>query len=129
MRGISFLFMALAALCALIGMAWGIAMSASGDHAMFPAHAHLNLVGWVGFAIFAFYYHLVPEAAESLLAKAHAGLAIAGVVTIVPGIVMALTNRGEALAKLGSILTMLSMLAFFIVVLTNRLGRTRAVAA
>lgn len=129
MKGISFLFMALATLCALIGMAWGIVMSASGDHSMFPAHAHLNLIGWVGFAIFAFYYHLVPEAAESLLAKAHAALAIAGVVVIVPGIVMALTGRGEALAKLGSVLTILSMLAFFVVVLTHRLGRIRAVAA
>jgi hypothetical protein len=32
---------------ALAGMVMGIAMAASHDHSVFPAHAHLNLLGWV----------------------------------------------------------------------------------
>ncbi len=117
MTGISKTFMALAVISALVGMGWGIAMSASGDHGLAPAHAHLNLLGWVGFAIFAVYYHLVPRAAESRLARLHLVLAVAGLVTLVPGIVLAIEGNGEVLAKLGSLLSLGAMLTFLAVVL------------
>lgn len=119
MNGISYYFYAAAALCGLAGMAWGIQMSASGDHLMAPAHAHLNLIGWVSMAIFGTFYHLVPKAAEGLLPKIHLGLAVAGVVIIVPGIAQALNQTGETLAKLGSVLTILSMLIFVYTVLVR----------
>jgi len=77
MRGISFTFLVCGTVAVLIGMAWGIQMAASGDHGLSPAHAHLNLLGWVSFAIFGFYYHLVPTAAQSRLAMVHLGLALA----------------------------------------------------
>lgn len=120
MKGLSFNFMALGVIFVTIGMAWGIHMSASADHTMAPAHAHLNLLGFVLFSIYAFYYHLVPTAAESTLAKVHFGLALAGVVIVVPGIVMALNGTSETFAKIGSILTLLSMLSFLAVVFKNR---------
>ena len=31
----------------LAGMVWGLQMAISQDHSAFPAHAHLNLLGWV----------------------------------------------------------------------------------
>jgi uncharacterized membrane protein len=111
--------MVAAAVSALIGMAWGIQMSATGDHSLSPAHAHLNLLGWGSLAIFAVFYHLVPAAADSLLAKIQGGVAIVGLVLIVPGIVIALTQLGETLAKIGSVLTILSMLLFVVVILTK----------
>lgn len=117
MKGIAFIFMALAAVCALIGMSWGIQMSASGDHTLSPAHAHLNLLGWVSMALFAVYYHVVAGASEGLLPKIHVALAVSGVVIIVPGIVFAIQQTGEVLAKAGSMLTILSMLCFLVVVL------------
>ncbi|MBR9764568.1 MAG: hypothetical protein GYB53_13825 [Rhodobacteraceae bacterium] len=117
MRGISFYFYAAAAISGLAGMAWGIQMSASGNHLMSPAHAHLNLLGWVSLAIFVTFYHLVPRAAEGILPRIHLGLAVAGIVVIVPGIVQALNQTGETLAKLGSVLTILSMLVFTYTVL------------
>lgn len=120
MRGLSLGFLLVGVLSALIGMAWGIQMSASADHGLSPAHAHLNLLGWVSMAIFAFYYHLVPEAAGGLLAKVHFALAVAGLVLIVPGIVTAIRESGELFAKLGSVLTILSMLVFAVVIVTNR---------
>ncbi len=120
MKGIAFLFFLVAALCVTIGMAWGIHMSATANHDMAPAHAHLNLIGWVTMGLFGLYYHVVPAAAEKMLAKIHFVVALAGVVIIVPGIVMALTQQGEALAKIGSILTMVSMLIFVFTVVTNR---------
>ncbi|WP_010141660.1 hypothetical protein [Oceanicola sp. S124] len=117
MKGISYYFYAAAAICGLAGMAWGIQMSASGDHLMAPAHAHLNLLGWVSLAIFGTFYQLVPKAAEGILPKIHLGLAVVGIVVIVPGIAQALNQTGETLAKLGSLLTILSMLVFTYTVL------------
>jgi len=116
MRGIAFLFFVTAALCVTLGMAWGIHMSASGDHTLAGAHAHLNLVGWVTMALFAIYYHLVPAAADTLLAKVHYAVALAGVVLLVPGIVQAIRLTGETLAKAGSALTLASMAIFLFTV-------------
>jgi len=117
MNGIARPFMILAVLWVILGMIWGIQMSATHNHTLSPAHAHLNLVGWVGFAIFAFYYHLVPGAGDGMLAKLHLATAVAGVVLMVPGIAMAVTEQGETLAKIGAVLTLLSMLIFAAVIL------------
>jgi hypothetical protein len=123
MRGIAFYFLSAAIVAVLIGMAWGIQMSAAGDHKLSGAHAHLNLVGWVTLSIFAFYYHLVPAAQAGWLPKLHLATALAGVVLMVPGIVMAIQGQDMTLAKLGSVLTLLSMVMFLIVVM--RQGRQR----
>lgn len=104
----------------VIGMIWGIAMSASNDHSLSPAHGHLNLIGWVTMALFGIYYHIVPDAAEKRLAKIHFAVATAGVLIIVPGIVLALEDNGTALAKAGSILTVISGLIFAFTVFRHR---------
>ncbi|MEH6749224.1 MAG: hypothetical protein V7698_02975 [Paracoccaceae bacterium] len=127
MRGIAFYFLCAAIIAVLVGMAWGIQMSAAGDHKLSGAHAHLNLVGWVTLSIFAFYYHLVPEAQAGWLPKLHLACALGGVVLLVPGIVMAIQGQDMTLAKIGSTLTLASMVLFLIVVL--RQGMQRPVAA
>ena len=120
MRGISLWFVATAAVFVTLGMLGGIAMSISGDHSLAPAHAHLNLVGWVTMALFGVYYHLVPAAGEAALARVHYWVATAGVVIMVPGIILAVLDRGEVLAATGSLLTLASMLIFVTTVLRNR---------
>lgn len=120
MRGVSFWFFLTATLYVTLGMVWGIVMSATGNHGLAPAHAHLNLIGWVTMALFGIYYHLVPRAGEHVLAKAHFAVATAGVLLIVPGIVMVLVGLGDLLAKIGSILTLASMLLFVVVVFRSR---------
>ena len=122
MRDISFVFFATAAVAVTLGMAWGIQMSASGDHTLGGAHAHLNLVGWVTMALFGVYYLLTPSAAASTLSRIHYGLALSGLVTLVPGIVLAISEQGETLAKLGSVLTILSMLVFLFTVFRHGFG-------
>lgn len=117
MVGIARSFFVLAVISVVIGMTWGIIMSASGNHDLSPAHAHLNLLGWVSMSIFAFYYHIIPGATLGIIPKIHLGTAVLGLIMIVPGIVMALTEKGEALAKIGSVLTLASMLLFLLVVL------------
>ena len=49
-----------AVLMVIAGMIWGIVMGISQDHSTMPAHAHLNLLGWVSLFLFGIYYHLHP---------------------------------------------------------------------
>lgn len=64
-------FLRLAVLYGIAGIALGLFMAGSGDHAMHPVHAHLNLLGWVTMALFGLYYRAHPAAAASKLATAH----------------------------------------------------------
>ncbi|HET7197492.1 MAG TPA: hypothetical protein VFI86_02415 [Burkholderiales bacterium] len=61
-----------AVLFVLAGMAWGIQMAVSGNHQAFPAHAHLNLLGWVSLFLFGVFYHLHPQLDGSRAALAQA---------------------------------------------------------
>ncbi len=58
-----------AVLFALIGMGMGIAMAIARDHSVMPAHAHLNLLGWVSLFLFGIYYRLNPALDVSRLAR------------------------------------------------------------
>lgn len=119
MKSLPFAFVATAILAGLIGMVWGIMMAASGDHTLAPGHAHLNLLGWVTLAIYGFYYHTVP-AAIGRLGWVHYVLSLASVVTVGPGIAIAIATGSEGLAILGSFLALGALLLFAIVVLRNR---------
>ena len=105
-------FFATAAVLALIGMAWGIQMSATHDHALSPAHGHLNLVGFVAMSVYGAFYGLFPGAAESLLARLHYWLALAAAIVLAPGIAIAITREQAVLAQIGSLLTLASMALF-----------------
>lgn len=114
-------FFTVAALCATVGMAWGIQMAATQDHLLSPAHAHLNLVGWVTMGLFGLYYRYTPTAAGRL-AWVHFILAFAGVLLMVPGIALAILGQTEALAIAGTFLTIASMVIFVVTVLRHGLG-------
>lgn len=116
MKNLPTWFFMTGAIFALIGMVWGIQMSASHDHLLAPAHGHLNLIGFVSMSIFGTYYALTPQAAVSRLAKFHFGLTVATVLILTPGIAMAITGMNEAFAQVGSILAVLSMTLFVFVV-------------
>ena len=122
MKSVSTMFLATGAFFALLGMIWGIQMSASGDHSLSPAHGHLNLVGFVTMSIMGIYYALTPAAAASKWARAHYFLAAGSVVILVSGIVMALTENGEVLAKAGSVLAVLSVVTFLAMILKFGFG-------
>lgn len=122
MRDVAFVFFLAAVLCVSVGMAWGIQMAISQDHLMSGAHAHLNLVGWTTMALFGLYYRLTPQAAATWLARLHAGIAILGVLVMVPGIALAITSGESAIAAVGSVLTALSMTIFLFTVLRHGFG-------
>lgn len=123
MRNVATWFFTAGAIFALIGMSWGIVMSATQDHALSPAHGHLNLIGFVAMSVFGAYYALTPSAAETSIAPIHFGLSILAVVVLVPGIVMAINETGETLAKIGSFLALGSMALFLFVVVRHGVGR------
>jgi cbb3-type cytochrome oxidase subunit 1 len=64
-------FLRIAVLYIIAGVSLGIHMGASGDHSLYPLHAHLNLLGWVAMTLFGLFYRVVPAAAETKLAKVH----------------------------------------------------------
>jgi hypothetical protein len=98
----------------LAGMVWGLQMGISNDHSAFPAHAHLNLLGFVSLFLFGFYYRMHPYLDRSRLALVQAGVWIAG--TIVMAIGVALVHTGHAggfqTAAVGSIIVLAGMLTF-----------------
>ena len=71
MKRTATLFFATGAAFALIGMVWGVVMAATQDHALSPAHAHLNLIGFVVMSLFGVFYALSPRAAASPLSRVH----------------------------------------------------------
>lgn len=119
MKGVALWFFVSGVIYVTLGMAFGIWMSAIGDHSLSGAHAHLNLVGWVTMALFGVYYHFVPQAAARRLAVLHFGIATLGVLTLVPGIAVVLKGGSELLATIGAFATLLSMLIFLYTVVTN----------
>ncbi|AZO01252.1 hypothetical protein EJ066_05065 [Mesorhizobium sp. M9A.F.Ca.ET.002.03.1.2] len=73
-------FFTLAVIYALFGMALGLQMAISKDHAQMPTHAHIMVAGWLMSAVFAFFYHLFPAIGQKTLATVHFWLtAISGI--------------------------------------------------
>lgn len=125
MRGTAFLFMLTGIVFVLLGMVWGIEMSVRGDFRMTAAHAHLNLIGFVMGAIFAFYFVLTPRADGGLARALYALWAVTTVLMAI-GIAMAVSQQGEGLAKVASLLGVLTMLLFGWIVLKNGIGRAQS---
>jgi hypothetical protein len=66
MPRVSLWFFAVAPIYVLIGMGFGIFMGASQNFTLAPAHAHLNLIGWVTMALYGTFFALAREASTKL---------------------------------------------------------------
>jgi len=82
-------FFAVAPIYVLIGMSLGIYMGASEDMSLFPAHAHINLIGWVTMALYGTFYALARDASRKL-AWTTFWLNNIGIVVLFPSLVMVL---------------------------------------
>lgn len=125
MKTLPYYFLGIAVLQGLVGMGLGVFMGISGDFTLAPAHAHNNLLGWVGMAIFGLYYVLVPEVAARRIATIHFWTALAGNIAMPLGIALLVTNHGPLLSIVGSLLEIASMALFGYVVWTNRAALAR----
>ncbi|MBX3566652.1 MAG: hypothetical protein KF914_01250 [Rhizobiaceae bacterium] len=93
MQGVARQFFTLAVVYALAGMALGLAMSISQDHGQMPVHAHTMTAGWLMSAVFAFFYHLLPSAAQSRLAQVHFWLSAASGIGLLVGLFFLLAGN------------------------------------
>ena len=66
MPRVSLWFFAVAPIYVLVGMGFGIWMGAAQNFALAPAHAHLNLIGWVTMALYGTFYAVAREAPAKL---------------------------------------------------------------
>jgi len=104
----------LAVLFVIVGMAMGIGMAATQNHAIMPAHAHLNLLGWVSLFLFGIYYERRPALDASRLARIQVVLWSLG--TVVLTIAVAAIHLGypaaDPIAALSSLLVLAAMILF-----------------
>ena len=77
-----------AVIAVLIGMSWGIVMAISKDHSAMPAHAHLNLLGWVSLFLFGIFYRLHPSLEVSRTALMQIWVWIIGTISLTVGVAM-----------------------------------------
>jgi peptidoglycan/LPS O-acetylase OafA/YrhL len=103
-----------AVLMVLAGMIWGIVMAISEDHSAMPAHAHLNLLGWVCLFLFGIFYHLYPAIDRSRTALVQVYVWIVATIILVIGVGMVHTGhpQGDPIAAIGSLIVFADMLLF-----------------
>jgi hypothetical protein len=65
------IWLELAVVYLLIGVAMGIGMGASENFTLRPVHTHINLLGWTTLALAGLIYSVFPHAGKSRLAKIH----------------------------------------------------------
>lgn len=119
MKELPYYFIGSAVVFALAGMSFGIFMAASGDHTLAGAHAHANLLGWVGMAIFGLYYRATPVAITRL-ATFHLAVTLIANLIFPIGIALVLLGNTPKLAAAGSTLEIVSMAIFGFIVWQHR---------
>src|SRR6202050_5972213 len=103
-----------AVLLVIVGMLWGIVMGISEDHSAMPAHAHLNLLGWVSLFLSGIYYKLHPSLEDAKSAMAQIWIWIIGTIVLAIGVAMVHTGHaaGDPIAAIGSFIVPLGILVF-----------------
>jgi len=122
---ISSLLLRVSLILLLCGLALGMGMGMEQNFLLAPAHAHLNLVGFVTMFLAGLYYRFVPEAGEGMLAKVQAGFHIASAIVFPVGIAAVLTQGPgfELAAVIGGMLVIIAMLLFTIIVFRTTAAR------
>jgi hypothetical protein len=103
-----------AVLAAIAGMLWGLDMAISENHAAMPAHAHLNLLGWVSLFLFGIFYRLHPSLDVTKVALAQVWVWIIGTIVMAVGVglISTGTTSAEPIAAIGSLIVLADMLLF-----------------
>ncbi|WP_201861452.1 hypothetical protein [Microvirga soli] len=104
----------LAVLFVIAGMAMGIGMAMTQDHALMPAHAHLNLLGWVSLFLFGIYYERRPALDASRLAMIQVVLWSLGTVVLTSAVsaIHLGYHAAEPIAAIASLIVLAAMIQF-----------------
>jgi cbb3-type cytochrome oxidase subunit 1 len=115
MPRVSAAFFALGVVCVFFGMLWGMKMGASEDFTTMPAHAHLNLLGWVTMALYGTFYALTHASLKPRLAWINFALSAIGVAILIPCLTLYLGSHDAKYVPgliAGEAATLLSLLVF-----------------
>lgn len=112
-------FMLAGAILAVLGMLMGIGMGMSESFTYSPVHAHINLVGWASLALFGLAYR-AGLAKLGRLAQFHFWVALAGAIVLPIGIYLSMAQHQPAVAIIGSLITLASMILFVVNVVRAR---------
>jgi hypothetical protein len=118
-----------AVVMAVAGMIWGIQMAVTLDHSAMPAHAHLNLLGWVSLFLFGIFYHLHPAIDASRAAMVWSWIVATVVLTVGVALVHTGHQLGDPIAAVGSLMVVASMLLFGWLVYRRPTDATKAGSA
>lgn len=122
MPRIAHYFFKTAILFLIAGIALGIEMAISQDHNAFPAHAHINLLGWVTSSIFGTYYALNPAKAQRKLAMVHYVVYTLGLLVMLPALYLKSAHNLDGMEPflgIGSLLVAIGVLFFAILVFSS----------
>ena len=103
----------------VIGIMGGIIMGIAQDFRLAPAHAHLNLLGFLILFLTGLFYRVVPKAAESRMARVQVAVSVIGAVVFPLGILAVTLGRHdtwEPLVITGSLIVLAGMLMFAAIV-------------
>lgn len=114
MPRVSLAFYTAAALMGAAGMIWGTIMGATHDHSTSPAHAHLNLLGWVSLAIMGMFYAQAPHLAARRRAWVNFALSTAGVLALIPLLTAAILGAPIGPLVLAPIVLVLGGMGVFV---------------
>ena len=124
MPRVSSAFFTVAALCGLAGMVWGSYMGTTHDYALMPAHAHLNLLGWVTLSIMGGFYAL-PGARPGVLAWVNLVLSALGAIVMAVLLPQVLQSKLDGRVMMAAeVPAILGMICFLISVISS--GRRTA---
>jgi hypothetical protein len=108
------IWLKLAVLYLMLGVALGIAMGASENFTLRSVHAHINLLGWATMALAGLIYSVFPQAGQSRLSRIHFWLHnIALPVLLISLTLLMLGNRQVVFLLAGAeILAAMGIIAF-----------------
>jgi hypothetical protein len=109
---ISSLLLRVSTVLLLCGLVFGIYMGMHEDFTLAPAHAHLNLIGFVLMFLVGLYYRIVPAAGTGALATTQATLHIVGAIVLPIGVALVLTGGNGIVVIAGSLVVLLAMALF-----------------
>jgi|SRR5690606_4798622 hypothetical protein len=106
------IFITAALVCLLFGEGLGIYMGIGQDFTLSPAHAHLNMLGWVTLALFGLTHRTFPALGASRLAGLQCVMAIAFNIAMPAGLAIALSGGPATMVKFASLGVLLATLLF-----------------
>ena len=106
-------------------------MAASGDHSVYPAHAHLNLLGWVSLFLIGIFYRFHPALDTSRIALTQAWVWICGSIVLSIGVAAIFLGHPEleVIAIIGSLIILADMVLFAYLVFRSEIAIAPRVTA